>query len=333
MINFRFHLVSLIAVFLALALGVVVGSTVIDRAIVDGLEAQIERVERNADQQRERNSVLGREKSALEDLARDTAPFAVAGRLDDVTVAVVAVRGTDHDAVEASVEVLRTAGARVPAVLWLEEAWALPDQQTRRAIREVLNEADETAPRIRTRALELLAQRIGGVTPAVPETTTTSAPPRRGTTTRPAPDAPTDPLEALVRAGFVTVDPQGGGEVSVEDFPGAEPRVVVLSGADEVVPASFLVVPFVRALDTVPLPSLVGDPGDGAVEDDSPPTGVGLVRNDDALADRVATVDSLMEVSARIALVLALEELGGGVVGHYGTGPGASGSLPPFPER
>ena len=43
MINFRFHIVSLIAVFLALALGVVMGSTVIDRAIVDGLHDRIDR--------------------------------------------------------------------------------------------------------------------------------------------------------------------------------------------------------------------------------------------------------------------------------------------------
>ena len=43
-INFRFHLVSLVAVFLALALGVVIGSTVIDRAIVDRLSSQIDSV-------------------------------------------------------------------------------------------------------------------------------------------------------------------------------------------------------------------------------------------------------------------------------------------------
>jgi len=38
MINFRFHLVSLIAVFLALGLGILVGSTVVDQVIVDRLD-------------------------------------------------------------------------------------------------------------------------------------------------------------------------------------------------------------------------------------------------------------------------------------------------------
>ena len=40
MINFRFHLVSLIAVFLALGLGILVGSTVIDQGIVDRLDTR-----------------------------------------------------------------------------------------------------------------------------------------------------------------------------------------------------------------------------------------------------------------------------------------------------
>ena len=40
MLNFRFHVVSLVAVFLALAIGIIMGSTVIDRALVDTLEEQ-----------------------------------------------------------------------------------------------------------------------------------------------------------------------------------------------------------------------------------------------------------------------------------------------------
>ena len=41
MINFRFHLVSLIAIFLALALGVVIGAGVIDRGVVDTLDNRL----------------------------------------------------------------------------------------------------------------------------------------------------------------------------------------------------------------------------------------------------------------------------------------------------
>ena len=48
MINFRFHLASLIAVFLALAIGIVMGSTVVKEATVKGLRAEIHRVERSS---------------------------------------------------------------------------------------------------------------------------------------------------------------------------------------------------------------------------------------------------------------------------------------------
>ena len=44
MISFRFHVVSITAVFLAIAIGVVVGSTYVDRAIVDNLQHRIETV-------------------------------------------------------------------------------------------------------------------------------------------------------------------------------------------------------------------------------------------------------------------------------------------------
>ena len=48
MINFRFHLASLIAVFLALAIGIVMGSTVVKEATVKGLRSEIHRVERSS---------------------------------------------------------------------------------------------------------------------------------------------------------------------------------------------------------------------------------------------------------------------------------------------
>ena len=45
MINFRFHIVSLIGIFLALALGIVIGAGVIDRGIVDTLDNRLDNVE------------------------------------------------------------------------------------------------------------------------------------------------------------------------------------------------------------------------------------------------------------------------------------------------
>ena len=49
MISFRFHVVSITAVFLAIAIGVVVGTTYVDGAVVDGLRNRIDTVEKNLD--------------------------------------------------------------------------------------------------------------------------------------------------------------------------------------------------------------------------------------------------------------------------------------------
>ncbi|HYH28079.1 MAG TPA: copper transporter, partial [Actinomycetota bacterium] len=53
MISFRFHLVSLVAVFLALGLGILAGTTVLDRQIVSQLERQTDRLSRTAEGLRE----------------------------------------------------------------------------------------------------------------------------------------------------------------------------------------------------------------------------------------------------------------------------------------
>ena len=42
MINFRFHLISLIAVFLALAVGVVMGYSVLGQPTVDTLQGRVD---------------------------------------------------------------------------------------------------------------------------------------------------------------------------------------------------------------------------------------------------------------------------------------------------
>src|SRR5688572_17579532 len=149
MINFRFHIVSLIAVFLALAIGVVMGATVIDQAIVDGLNARINDVEREANAQRADNNELRTEVERLEDYIDRTDEYAVTGQLEDVPVAVVALRGVDADEVNAAVELARTAGASAPGVLWLEEKWLLPDGETRGQLADLLGEADDDRDTLR----------------------------------------------------------------------------------------------------------------------------------------------------------------------------------------
>jgi hypothetical protein len=59
---------------------------------------------------------------------------------------------------------------------------------------------------------------------------------------------------------------------------------------------------------------------------------VAAVRDDERLRSIVSTVDDLDHFQGWMAIVLALEDVGEAVIGHYGLGEGASSLLPPLRE-
>ena len=93
MINFRFHLASLVAIFLALALGVVIGAGVIDRGVVDALDSRLNQVEERSDRLETENNELRSENSQQNEILAAMGNHAVQDRLNNVDVGIVAVRG------------------------------------------------------------------------------------------------------------------------------------------------------------------------------------------------------------------------------------------------
>ena len=208
MINFRFHIVSLIAVFLALAVGIVMGSTVINTAIVDQLRREIKRVEKSADDQRAENNQLRDERDRLQSFVDDSARSSVTDSLKDRPVTTMALRGVDDDTVKKQVALLQDAGSTTEGIVWLEDAWDLstPDQVT--ALRQATGSTAKGNAALRLDAERALAQRLTtGVVPGQP-----------------------DVLPALIQKGFVTLEPVGEGAVLTADtLPGTD-SVLVLGG-------------------------------------------------------------------------------------------------------
>ncbi len=164
MITFRYHLVSVITVFLALALGVVVGSTLIDRAIVEGLEAQVDDVQARLDQRVGEVEAIRSDVDDLERYAEASAPWATENRLPGTTVVVVAERGVERATVEALVAQTRQAGATVPGVLWLNESWSMTDDGVREQVAEALAVRDGEAGEVRARAWREILNDLGTAT-------------------------------------------------------------------------------------------------------------------------------------------------------------------------
>lgn len=314
MINFRFHLVSLIAVFLALALGVVMGATVIDQAIVDSLNTRINDVRNEANAQRSENSDLRRELDRLRSYVEGTDDFAVAGRLDGVPVAVMALRNVDGDTVNRVVELAQVAGAAAPGVLWLEEKWLLADDESIQQLADVLGAPGDDRTTLRDSALAALGDRLA------------------------AGSAPlgTDLLVTLVESGFVTFEAVGdeaSDEFSLTSWPGTDARVLLVDGTDSNVEMNGVVEPATRAFVASEVPLVVGEVF--REQEDGPDRGSRLaaVRDDDDLRAVVSTVDDLDLAEGRVTAVLALADLGRGVVGQYGYGAGADQSLPEASTR
>ena len=334
MINFRFHLVSLIAVFLALGLGILVGSTVIDQGIVNRLDSEINSVRKENSSREATNKQLSQQNSRLQQFIDKTAAFVGDGRLFHRSVAVVAERGVDGGVVKRSEQALQAAGAEVPGVLWLDGAWALDSDSKVQALQSALG-LTGTASSLRDSAFNLLVRRLAKVPPTKPAaTTTTQAPtgsaPDESTTTLPtAPQV--DAITALEKAGFLTIT--DGNLSAFATFPSHPVDVLVVTGDNSEFAGGDLTPTFVRAVTAAGLPTVVGAVYDGG-GNQPPERGASLapILNDQNLSGEVSTVDDLELVQGQVAAVLSLEIVGSGTVGHYGYGTGASAPLPPHPS-
>ena len=139
MINFRFHLVSLVAVFLALGLGILVGSTVIDQGIVNRLDSEIRSVRSENKARKAASKTLSQQNKQLQQYIDASAPFVGDGRLDGRSVAIVAENGVDSSVVKQTEAALRLAGADVPAVLHPRRPLAARQRLARAGLQSALN--------------------------------------------------------------------------------------------------------------------------------------------------------------------------------------------------
>src|SRR5688572_23715128 len=121
MLSFRFHIVSLVAVFLALAIGILMGTTVVSRETLDQLRTQIDAAGKEIDNLRQRNSDANGELNDLREqnnaYAEQSFPLLVGGRLSGQPVMVLAADGVDDGPVEELENTFAAAGASFQGTL------------------------------------------------------------------------------------------------------------------------------------------------------------------------------------------------------------------------
>ncbi len=325
MIDFRYHLVSIIAVFFALAAGIVLGAGPFDEAADQALTSQVSDLrDRNQDLQDQVNE-LQRNNDFREGFIGTVEPALTTDALTNRRIVLVTLPGSDAEVVAAVRDSLTTAGAGLTGTVAINDTWTDPDQE------QVL---DELAVELVTegttlpegsgydRGAALLAGALVDQVATIPPETPSDA------TETPAPDTTADPatagvLAALAEAGLVSVD---------GDVDGMATLAVVVAGPP--LPGDDTSDSVERGNRLVPIPTALDAAGRGAVvsgvEASAADGGVvALVRGSGDAAEQVSTVDVANQAAGRIATVFALVEQESDGSGHYGVVGATDGPLPP----
>jgi hypothetical protein len=122
-IDFRYHLVSIVAVFLALAIGIVVGATALKPEALAGLDKATSSESRKITQQRTEIDNLQNQINAGQALDQALAPIVLDNLLTGQKVVLVTAPGSDGGTISGITSALKQAGAKVTGQVALQPAF------------------------------------------------------------------------------------------------------------------------------------------------------------------------------------------------------------------
>ena len=125
-IDFRYHIVSIVSIFLALAVGIVLGAGPLKEDIGNRLSQQTSALRAEKTQLRTQLDAEKQGSAARDTFIAAIAPTIMKGQLADKTVALVLAPGADADLVKSTTAALATAGAKVGSTITLTDSWADP---------------------------------------------------------------------------------------------------------------------------------------------------------------------------------------------------------------
>lgn len=143
MIDFRYHLVSIVAVFLALAIGIVIGASTLKPEVASffNRESTSEQRQINANRSTIRN--LMNELGTNEAFAQSAAPLLLDNLLADQQVVLVTAPGADATIVSGVTAALKLAGAKITTQVALQPAFFDTSAATRGSLETL---AQQVAP-------------------------------------------------------------------------------------------------------------------------------------------------------------------------------------------
>lgn len=304
MISLRYHIVTIAAVFLALAIGLLGGGAFVQPALQRQLESRTEELRSDIDAYREQIDDLRLELAGLGAFSDAVQPYLVQGRLLGVRVVIVTQVGVADEVLAEATDALALAGARIVTTVSASALLASEDPTTQEQLAQIVGEPAAAPEELPALAAAELAARLTSPTPQPDEE---------------------DVLTQLLSGGFLAPVGQPPDGATLEEIGAPGQVVLVLSGGaaeDPALPAESFAVPLVESLGAAGNPTAAGEAllvVDPFVE---------LVRASGP--DGVVTVDDLDRPIGGSALVLGVDRLlATGLGGDYGVKDGAEPLPPP----
>jgi len=308
-INFRYHVVSLTAVFLALAIGLVVGTASLNGPVADSLKGQIVALNKDLGNKRDQINQYREEINRNQDFAAQIAPTVLNGRLTGRKLAVLALPGSDPYA-DKVISMLTIAGATITSKVTVQDKFFDPAIEL-----ELLDLASQSSqPTIRFNDVPLNSN---GVETASAQLALALLQRAGAAAAQPTPGDVTAVLTAYSEQGYIGVEDKAVG--------GAE-GVVMITGAlavdkDAAKKAQSLVTMATQFSKDRPLVVAGDGVGDGNL--------ISAVRGDPTLVKEISTVDNASTVDGQVATGMATaERVVDNKVGQYGLAAGASSLVP-----
>jgi hypothetical protein len=310
-IDFRYHLVSLIAVFLAVALGIVIGTTALNQPILADIKNQVTALEQDKRSLEDRTQQLQTQLDTSDAFTDAVAPALVDGALAGSSVLLVV---TNEDVAPETIDevtaLIGEAGGTVSGTLTLHPEYSDPSSST--ALQNYVTGSGRPAG-VQLPEVDDAGQLVGSLLAQV-----LMIPPDGA--------APSAADVSSVIAGLGSLDvlnPEGDSIVP------ADYAVVLTAGAfsgADAAERNSTVAELVTALDAAGSGAVVS--GDFA---STAETGlVGVIRGDPTLSAAISTVDNVTSPEGQISTVLALGRESEGTSGKYGTGEDTQ-PVPPVP--
>jgi hypothetical protein len=319
-INFRYHVVSIVAVFLALAIGIVLGSTELRGTAFNALTRTSNTLNNELSAKKAQVSALNQLVNADEAFAQAAEPQLLHGLLAGQRVVLVNAPGAPGSVVSGLTSALRLAGATVTGQVNLQPKLLDASQSNQNFLAQLavqLSPAGAQPPN--GTGLQQAAKLLGSAILTKSGTAgSTAGGAAGGTTSTKSPASGQAVLASYAQAGLINGQPSVPATLAVVITPGSPP-----AGGDSD-PANQGLITLAQQLNSAGLGTVMAGSAAGSVTGSA----IDALRATSA-GGVISSVDNADTTTGQIVAVWALQmALTGHKAGSYGVDPGNTGAVP-----